>query len=94
MLLICLGTNEKLSIPEIMKLRVKMRDKNSPKIEKRIYLTHVSGMKLSRDQIIPRSLKFFLLISFPYSGVAGYNIFLTQLRLSLETMSHYLRLFI
>ena len=33
MLLICLGTNKKLFIPEIMKLRVKMRDKNSPKIE-------------------------------------------------------------
>ena len=33
MLLICLGTNKKLFIPEIMKLQVKMRDKNSPKIE-------------------------------------------------------------
>ena len=33
MLLICLGTNKKLFIPEIMKLRVQMRDKNSPKIE-------------------------------------------------------------
>ena len=33
MLLICLGSNKKLFIPEIMKLRVKMRDKNSPKIE-------------------------------------------------------------
>ena len=28
MLLICLGTNEKLFIPEIMKLRVKMRNKS------------------------------------------------------------------
>ena len=34
MLLICLGLNKKLLIPEIMKLRVKIRDKNSPKIEK------------------------------------------------------------
>ena len=33
MLLICLGTKKKLSIPEIMKLRVKIQDKNSPKIE-------------------------------------------------------------
>ena len=33
MLLIYLGTNQKLFIPEIMKLRVKMRDKNSLKIE-------------------------------------------------------------
>ena len=32
MLLIFLGTNKKLFIPEIMKSRVKMRDKNSPKI--------------------------------------------------------------
>ena len=35
MLLIRLGKNKKLLIPEIMKLRVKMRDKNSPKIEYR-----------------------------------------------------------
>ena len=27
------STNKKLFTPEIMKLRVKMRDKNSPKIE-------------------------------------------------------------
>ena len=33
MLFICLGTNKKLFIPGSMKLRVKMRDKNSPKIE-------------------------------------------------------------
>ena len=32
MLLIFLGTKKKLFIPKIMKLRVKMRDKNSPKI--------------------------------------------------------------
>ena len=38
-LLICLGKNKKLSIPEIMKLRVKMRDKNSPKIEYTSQLT-------------------------------------------------------
>ena len=30
---ICLGTNKKLFIPQIMKLRVKMRDKNSLKIK-------------------------------------------------------------
>ena len=34
MLLICLGTSKKLFLTEIMKLRVKMRDKKSPKIEK------------------------------------------------------------
>ena len=33
MSLICLGTNKKLSIPEIMKLHVKLWDKNSLKIE-------------------------------------------------------------
>ena len=33
MLLICLRTNKKLFIPEIMKLQVKMRNKNSLKIE-------------------------------------------------------------
>ena len=33
MLLICHGTNKKHFIHEIMKLRVKMRDKNSLKIE-------------------------------------------------------------
>ena len=37
MLLICLGTKKKLFIPEIMKLRVKMRDKNSPKIESKCH---------------------------------------------------------
>ena len=31
MLLICFGTNKKLFIPEIIKLRIKMRDKNSAK---------------------------------------------------------------
>ena len=33
LLLICLGTNKTILLPEIMKLRVKMRDKNTPKIE-------------------------------------------------------------
>ena len=33
-----LGTNKKLFVPEIMKLRVKMRDKNSPEIELKIQL--------------------------------------------------------
>ena len=33
MLLIWLRTNNKLFIPEVMKLRVKMLDKNSPKID-------------------------------------------------------------
>ena len=33
MSLICLGTNKKLFIPEIMKLHVKLWDKNSLKIE-------------------------------------------------------------
>ena len=35
MLFICLGTNKKLFIPKIIKLRVKMCDKNSLKIEKK-----------------------------------------------------------
>ena len=59
--------------------------------------TWAFGFKLhliSTQWVHKNGLKFFLLISFPYSGVAGYNIFLAQLRLSLETMSHYLRLFI